>query len=141
MHKRSAIGAVATLAIVLGVPAAAYAVGSKTVGFSIGDADFVSGVRVPSAVSSDYSLPATSSGVFVSDVYGCPSGRAAYNSALLRTLNNLPDQYIARRTGRDYCALQLNISGLSWGDAKYHFEVSPYYMPQPSGSGILGARW
>ena len=128
------------LGVVVGVPTAAYAT-DKTLGFTITNSDFVKGQRVPASVSSDFSMPARSNGVFFSDIYGCPSGNAAYNSGLLRDRNFSPDETIVLRNNREYCALQLNVSGVSWPSGTYHFGVAPYYYPEPSGSGIVGTRW
>ena len=138
---RTTVGLGLAAALVLGVPAAAYARTAKTLGFHISNDDLVIGVRVPASTDDDIEMPARRNGVFTSDVHGCPSGNAAYNTALLETLRGRPDEYVAIRIGRDYCALPLVVNGLDWDEGKYHFQVAPHYFPQPAGSGILRTTW
>lgn len=135
--------ALALTCTMLGVPTVAYAAQQK-LSMTI-DGDSPSPTRIPSDSGNDWAMPSmpagnNSAGVVFSDVTTCPQGDAAYNEALLRDRTLLPDEVVLDRSDIDFCRDRAG-NHPGWSTGYFHFNVGPYYFPEPDGPGYVRARW
>jgi len=129
------------VSLLITAPITAYAQSVHRVGIRVAVGATGEPNRFPSSKGADFSMAATSAGIFLSDVTSCYRSKNHYDTRLRRDRSWLPDQTVSQILNRGFCAGVARRHSVSWSGGRFHFDVNAYQYNVRNGRGWDSTYW